>query len=510
MKRRIYAILIFAIALVAGIMFFGAKYYKFGLSIDNLIFLFAKPLDGTDPKVVKMLVLDSVTYIVLPSILVAIFISFLPKILLCRWAKKCYEILILFVNALLLRSASFSLCVSVCFFIIAFEMADSKLQIAESIKEKLSRKVHYSNFYEEHYITPKISDFKAPKNKRNLIVIFAESMESTYSSKNIPSGGGRNEILRYSPHGELIPNLTQFAQDGVNFSVNSVVGGHLESAGATPTFPSITSYMCGFPPRALFSVKNPKQTTCISDILNANGYFNAIFTGARIIFGGYDDFAKEHNLEAFDVRYFKENGLVASDYEGHWGLEDAKLFALTKDFLRDYDKDKPFALFISTIDTHFPGFVDGEFCAELPFAGLDSGSGGALYENAIRCGDKIIGDFVEFVKKSRFGDRTTIVILGDHLTMQPDFIPQDAHRFVYNVFINPNFSKTPTRNYVKNRSLTNYDFTALMMDALGFRVEAFGLGRNPLYSQTLVEKYGLDTLNRELKYRTKFFDKNAE
>lgn len=301
------------------------------------------------------------------------------------------------------------------------------------------------------------------------------------------------------------------------------MGGHFESVGAKPTFPAITSYMCGFPPRAVGHIENSntKGASCISDILHAKGYFNAIFTGARGTFGGYDNFAHEHHLNAFDVSYFKEKGLVARDYEGHWGIEDARLFALVKDFLRDYGKgkwgeksdtnaknpqDTPFALYISTVDTHFPGYVDGEFCADLDFAGLDYGGGNALYENAIRCGDRIIGDFVDFVRSSRFGANTTIVILGDHLTMQPDFIPPNAHRFVYNAFINPHFSKKPTRNYVKNRDLTNYDFTPLILDSLGFRVEAFGLGHNPLYGQTLIERYGSDTLDTLLKRPTKFWE----
>lgn len=509
MKRRICIILVFLIAFLAGVFYFGAKYYKFGLSLDNLLFIFAEPIDGTDPNVVKMLLWDTTTHILIPSILVAIFIIFLPRVLLHKYAQKCFEILQKFMREALARNIAFSLCVSLCFLIIAVDKADSKLSIAESIQNKLFRKVHFSNFYEENYITPNISDFSA-KNTRNLIVIFSESMESTYSGANIPSelGGGISEISRYSPHGELIPNLTRLAQQGVNFSATSAIGGHFESVGAKPTFPAITSYLCGFPPRAVGHIKtsNTKDVMCISDILYEKGYFNAIFTGARGTFGGYDGFAKEHHIEAFDVRYFKERGLVAQDYEGHWGIEDAKLFALTKDFLRDYDKDAPFALYISTVDTHFPGYVDGEFCADLDFAGLDYGSGNALYENAIRCGDKIIGDFVDFVQKSRFGANTSIVILGDHLTMQPDFIPPNTHRFVFNAFINPHFSKKPTRNYVKNRRLTHYDFTPLILDSLGFRVEAFGIGRNPLYGQTLLEKYRLELLNYELKQPTKFFE----
>ena len=508
MRRKLAIFGIFFTAFFAGILHFGEKYYKFGLSIENLILVFANPIDGTDGNVIKMLLWDTTTHILIPSVLVAIFIIFLPRVLLYKYTQKCIEMLLKFAKEAFGRSVAFSFCVSLCFLIISVDRADSKLNFIESINHKFFNKPPFSNFYEEYYVTPNIENFSA-KNTRNLIVIFSESMEATYSGANVPSewGGGIDKISQYSPHGELIPNLTHFARNGVNFSATSVVGGHFESAGAKPTFPAITSYMCGFPPIARGHIENSntKGATCISDILHQKGYFNAIFTGARGVFGGYDSFANEHHINAFDVHYFKENGLVDKDYEGHWGIEDAKLFALTKDFLRDYDKDAPFALYISTVDTHFPGYVDAEFCADLDFAGLDFGGGNALYENAIRCGDRIIGDFVKWVQKSRFGANTSIVILGDHLTMQPNFIPPNAHRFVYNAFINPHFSRKATHNYVKNRYLTHYDFTTLILDSLGFRVEAFGIGRNPLYGQTLLEKYGIDGLNWELKQPTKFW-----
>lgn len=200
MKRRIYIALVFLIAFFASVFYFGAKYYKFGLSLENLLFIFAEPIDGTDPNVVKMLLWDTTTHILIPSILVAIFIIFLPRVLLHKYAQKCFEILQKFMREALARNIAFSLCVSLCFLIIAVDKADSKLSIAESIQNKLFRKVHFSNFYEENYITPNIANFSA-KNTRNLIVIFSESMESTYSGANIPSelGGGLvrfRDILR--------------------------------------------------------------------------------------------------------------------------------------------------------------------------------------------------------------------------------------------------------------------------------------------------------------------------
>lgn len=506
MKKKAMFIAIFLLSFLAGVLYFGEKYYKFGLSIENLILVFANPIGGTDKNVIRMLLWDTTTHIVIPSILLAIFIVFLPKILLHKYSKKCFEILRNFMQNALMRNIGFSLCISLCFLIIAIDRADSKLNFIESINYKFFNKPPFSQFYEEYYVAPNIENFTA-KNTRNLIVIFSESMESTYSGKNIPYiGGGDND--KYSPHGELIPHLTQLAQNGVNFSATSVIGGHFENAKSKPTAIAITSYMCGFPPMVRGNIENSntKRATCISDILHSKNYFQAIFTGARGNFGGYDNFAREHHLNVFDVVSFKENGLVPKDYEGHWGIEDSKLFALTKDFLRAYDKNTPFALYISTVDTHYPGFVDGEFCGDLDFAGLDYGGGNALYENSIRCGDRIIGDFVDFVKKSHFGKNTTIVILGDHLTMQPDFIPPQTHRFVYNAFVNPRFSKKPTRNYVKNRALTHYDFSALILDSIGFEVKAFGIGRNPLYGETLIEKYGLDELNWKLKQPTKFWE----
>lgn len=164
--------------------------------------------------------------------------------------------------------------------------------------------------------------------------------------------------------------------------------------------------------------------------------------------------------------------------------------------MQDYKRDAPLAMYISTIDSHYPGFVDKGFCKDLE----------TNYENAIRCSDRIIGDFVEFVKKSRFGKNTTIVIVGDHLSTERNFVPQETHRYIYNAFINPHFSAKPSQNLTKNRKLSHYDITALILDSIGFKVEAFGLGRNPLYGKTLIEQYGIDEFNRHIRAHSKVYE----
>lgn len=404
-------------------------------------------------------------------------------------------------------------------------MADKKLEIISTINHYFFEE--YSNFYEEHYIMPNISDFSKPKNTRNLIVIFAESMESTFSGANIPlatseailMGGGRQNVknthkmryspsgklisemqLRYSPYGELIPNLTKLAKENVNFSANGTLGGHLPSATTGSTMSATVSYICGMPlifPSKFYKQKNQvlPHTTCIGNVLDALGYNQVAFTGGKSPFAGYATFAKNQAFNTFDVDYFDENGLIRE--RANWGVNDYELFSFAKKYLESYDRDAPLAMYISTIDSHTPGFVDKDFCVSLEQS----------YENAIRCSDSIIGDFVEFVKKTRFAKNTTIVIVGDHLSTERDFIPQDSFRYIYNVFINPHFSVSPSFKLTKNRQLTHYDITALILDALGFGVRAFGLGRNPFYVDTLMEIYGQETFDDFIRQPSKVYEK---
>ncbi len=307
------------------------------------------------------------------------------------------------------------------------------------------------------------------------------------------------EQLKYSPYGELIPNLTHLAKNGINFSANGALGGHLPTATTGSTMSATVSYICGVPLKFISQFAKQKNqilpnATCIGNVLNSLGYNQVAFTGSKSHFGGYATFIKSQHFNAFDADYFDENGLIRK--RANWGINDYELFGFAKQYLQDYKRDAPLAMYISTIDSHYPGFVDKEFCKDLELN----------YENAIRCSDRIIGDFVEFVKKSRFGKNTTIVIVGDHLSTERNFVPQETHRYIYNAFINPHFSAKPSQNLTKNRELSHYDITALILDSIGFKVETFGLGRNPLYGKTLIEQYGLETFNESIAKPSKLYD----
>ena len=242
---------------------------------------------------------------------------------------------------------------------------------------------------------------------------------------------------------------------------------------------------------------------CVSDILGDLGYTQAYFSNFDSTFGGNKFFFESHSVKVMDLPYFQSANLVPKelpkDMQGIWGLKDAELFKLAKNHLESMSDSQPFALYISTIDTHSTenAWVDNVQCAGLDFS----------YSSAVSCADKIISDFVKWVQDSHFGDRTTIIILGDHLSHQQFFFPQNAKRFIYNAFINPQFTQKPTLKLTKNRQITHFDITPLILDSLGIRTKSFGLGRNPLLSKTLLEsEFDLEQFNALLMQRNKIYN----
>jgi len=154
-----------------------------------------------------------------------------------------------------------------------------------------------------------------------------------------------------------------------------------------------------------------------------------------------------------------------------------------------------------TVDTHFS---DGYLCADCPEK-WDS-----QYKNVISCSSKKVGEFVKWIQKQDFYENTTIVISGDHLTMQGNFFEledgQEYDKKVVNMIINPAIEADNT-----NRTYSTFDLYPTTLAALGANIEGnkLALGVN-LFSdeQTLIERYGVEYVNEELKKTSKFYDNN--
>ena len=82
-------------------------------------------------------------------------------------------------------------------------------------------KLESLDLYEKYYVDAKNVKIKFPTKKRNLILLYVESLETTYASKE--KGGNYKE--------DLIEEITQLAEEHLNFSHQSRLGGYHVVAG---------------------------------------------------------------------------------------------------------------------------------------------------------------------------------------------------------------------------------------------------------------------------------------
>ena len=198
--------------------------------------------------------------------------------------------------------------------------------------------------------------------------------------------------------------------------------------------------------------------------------------------------------DIFDYYTAIDRGYIDDDYMVWWGYEDEKLFEYAKNELNNLaSKDEPFNLTMLTVDTHF---TDGYVC-ELCQNQYDE-----QYSNVIACSSRQVSEFLDWIKQQDFYDNTTVVISGDHLTMDSDYIERqnatDFNRRTYFTIVN---GAAVNEKPCVEREYTTLDLYPTTLAALGVQIEGnrLGLGTN-LYSgeDTLIEKYGLDYINVEL------------
>ena len=156
-----------------------------------------------------------------------------------------------------------------------------------------------------------------------------------------------------------------------------------------------------------------------------------------------------------------------------------------------------------TVDTHFE---DGYICEKCPYT-----FGKNQYANVMACSSKQVKEFVDWVEQQSFAQNTTIVISGDHLTMDSDFcedVDTDYDRKVYTTYINPAVASSGE----KRRVYTTFDNFPTTIAALGAEIvgDRLGLGTN-LFSdrQTLSEEYGIEKEKIELSKQSKLMHKMA-
>lgn len=366
------------------------------------------------------------------------------------------------------------------------------------IIEYFQNKANFSTIYEEYYVNPK-DKITWGAEKRNLIILYVESLENTYAL--IPSSDGSTK--------NYIPQLTSLAEENIYFSNTEGIGGAYAAPGTVWTTSGLTSTTSGinlmvpinYNTTNIYDKFLPNSIT-LGDVLEEAGYRQVLLIGSDADFGNRSTYFRLHgNYEIEDYKYAINNNKIPEDYYVWWGYEDSKLFEFAKDKLLELSiGDEPFNLTLLTTDTHFVGGYLEEGCP-------------AYYEdqfkNVLLCSSNMIYEFVRWIQQQDFYDDTTIVITGDHLTMDNNWITENAdmtiERTIFQTFINASV----TTDNTKNRLFNSMDLYPTILASIGANIEGeqLGLGVN-LFSNkpTLSELLGKEYILTQLQKTSRFYN----
>lgn len=488
-KNNICYYIVGFLVLLTSICYFGVKYLKkyYVVSFEMLIITFFSNTKGTGTEVISHAIIHIIPFVLLTMLAYVIFAivfnhNFINVDVLVSIKKKNIKIGLLKIIYIII--AVFSLLIIY------------RSSINLGLNDYIQRKKQVSTIYEDYYISPNDINIISPDNKKNIIYIYLESMESTYMSIN-------EDAKEYN----IIPNLQKLAENNINFSFSESVGGLHNVTGTEWTVAALLSSESATPYGFPIGRNDMNDETefapniiMLGDILSKDGYTQEFLCGSDARFGSRDALFKTHgDYKIYDYYSALNDGYV-DDYV-YWGLEDKVLYKIAKDELLKLSKSgQPFNFTMLTVDTH-PS--SGWFC-ELCENNYDN-----QYYNVVNCADKQVCDFVEWIKKQDFYDNTLIVISGDHVTMEnTGNVNNNVNRYVYNCFINSSINNEES---TKNRKCNILDMFPTILTAMGYEIEndKLGFGTN-LFSnkETLEEELGYEYINDELKKYSNYFANN--
>ena len=490
--------MLFSILLVvSGVLLVALARWVFatwnGLKMDEVIYHINAPIEGTGGDMIA----SGIVNCVIPAGLAGLFYT--AALLMYRKRRR--------VRKYLVRLGA------VCgalMIVLTMIFSWNRLDMGTYISNELNA----SSFIEDHYADPAKVSITFPEKKRNVIYIYLESMEMTYS--DAMNGGAFNR--------NVIPELTALGEANEDFSGSDpLLNGADVLPGSTYTMAAMFTQTTGLPlkvdlsdtftdARGSFNKMNTQDSffsgvTSLGDILKKEGYNQVLMLGSNATFGGRRLYFSQHgDYEIDDYEWAIEQGLIPENYYVFWGYEDAKLFSYAKDRLTDLAaQDKPFNFSMLTVDTHFE---DGYYCDLC----TDSFRGNQ-YANVMACSSRQVADFVNWVKEQDFYEDTTIIIAGDHLTMDTDFcqnVGENYDRRTFNVWINP---AAEPADPDRKRSYSTLDCFPTTLAAMGCQIEGdrLGLGTNLFSAEdTLMEQYGYEELSDEMSRKSEFMDKLAD
>ena len=345
-------------------------------------------------------------------------------------------------------------------------------------------------FFGRNYVPASKDIIEPPAKKKNIILIFMESMEQTFSEGKLC---GAN----------LIPFLSETASDNITFS------NYTDGYATNWTQAALVAATSGLPSSYLTAKADRKKDVnsaaeeiddwlngvyTLGEILEDNGYARLFVQGGSLAFSGAKNYLEAHG--------FRDCAFGADELKGYrkkrtsWGIADRDIYPVFEDKLSKISKKQPFFAVLTTIDTHHYNVPK-----DTPKV-FDMRSKDVIY-NA----DSMMKDFLNRFYLQNYSKDTVLIIVGDHLRMAGGpksgsgflkEIPKEQRR-IYNAFINSSRDELPLN---LQRTFTQIDLFPTILEAAGFNIKGhrLGLGTSVFSEEkTLAEQYGQDELKKKLR-----------
>lgn len=301
--------------------------------------------------------------------------------------------------------------------------------------------------FAREYVEPR-SVALEQRQRRNLVLIYAESLEATYGDRKLFGRdllaplhhAGGHSYARYQP-----------------------------AAGATWTIAGMVATQCGVPLKVYVQADIRAEghgkaflagATCLGDVLQAHGYRNVFLGGAPLSFSGKGRFLRDHGYaEAWGREEWERAGARPDELQA-WGMFDDALFARARKRLVElHAAGQPFNLTMLTLDTHNPfGFLSPG-CRKR---------GAADFEGIVACGAQQIAEFIEFARKRGYLADTAIVVIGDHMAVPNPVVRKleqaGDRRSIFNLFVGEGLPPPNTAEFLP------FDLYPTLVELAGIRV----------------------------------------
>lgn len=197
-KYIIATVLLFISVLIIASVIWGNRTFSVK-TLSQIVFHLKVPMEGTDNGIYLDWFVSTVPLSILVVSIITLLIFNLHRIF-----KKPKEKIFLFIRKNYIKIGILGIVGSLIFTVNNYNL----IQYLSNIFEE-------TNLYEKYYVDPSEVNISFNNGKRNLIHLYLESVENTYSNLKIDNEKTTN----------YIPELTNLAKENVSFSNSNDLGG---------------------------------------------------------------------------------------------------------------------------------------------------------------------------------------------------------------------------------------------------------------------------------------------